>query len=157
MSRRRTAEVREVNPDARYGSKDVAKFINCLMEKGKKSVVERALYKAFDEIAQKMGMDAIQVFEEVLEKIKPLVEVRPKRVGGATYQVPFEVRPRRAKSLAFRWIIIAARSRKDKKTLAQKLAAEFMDAYAGRGVAMKKKEDTHKMAEANRAFAHYVW
>lgn len=157
MSRRRAAEIREVNPDARYGSKDVAKFINCLMTRGKKSIVERALYKAFDEIAQKMGADAIQVFEEVLEKVRPLIEVRPKRVGGATYQVPFEVRSKRAKSLAFRWIIAAARARKDKKTLASKLAAEFMDAYAGRGAAIKKREDTHKMAEANRAFAHYVW
>jgi len=157
MSRRRAAKIREVLPDAKYGNIVVTKFINSLMECGKKSVAESAIYDAFEEVAQKLGSDPIEIFEKVLENVKPAIEVRSKRVGGATYQVPCPVRPRRALGLAIRWIIKAARLRKDKKTISKRLAAEFMDAYSGRGSSVKKREDTHKMAEANRAFAHYMW
>ncbi len=157
MSRRRSAEPREVIPDAKYGNVLLARFVSCLMVEGKKSVAEKALYMALEEVAQKLGADPIEIFEQVVEKVEPLVEVRSKRVGGATYQVPCEVKKRRRTSLAIRWIIMAAKGRKGMKTLAQRLAAEMMDAHAGRGVAVKKREDTHKMAEANRAFAHYMW
>lgn len=157
MSRRRTAVAREVIPDARFGNVLVARFISNLMIQGKRSVAEKALYVALEEVALKLGADPVEVFEQVVEKVEPLVEVRSKRVGGATYQVPCEVKKRRRTSLAIRWIILAAKSRKGMKTLAGRLAAEFMDAHAGRGAAVKKREDTHKMAEANRAFAHYMW
>lgn len=157
MSRRRAAKTREVLPDAKFGNVVVTKFVNNLMVCGKKSIAESAIYEAFDEIAQKLNADPLEIFETVLENVKPAIEVRSKRVGGATYQVPCPVRPRRALGLAIRWLIKAARTRKDKKTIATRLAAEFMDAYSNRGSAVKKREDTHKMAEANRAFAHFMW
>ena len=156
MSRRRAAKTREELPDAKFGNVTVTKFINNLMVCGKKSVAESAIYDAFEEVSQKLNSDPIEIFEKVLENVRPAIEVRSKRVGGATYQVPCPVRPRRALGLAIRWIIKASRLRKDKKTIAKRLAAEFLDAYSGRGSAVKKREDTHKMDEANRAFAHYM-
>ena len=157
MSRRRAAKIREVLPDAKYGNLTVTKFINNLMVCGKKSVAESAIYDALEEASQKLSSDPVEVFEKILENVRPSIEVRSQRVGGATYQVPCPVRPRRALGLAIRWIIKASRMRKDKKTISKRLAAEFLDAYSGRGAAVKKREDTHKMAEANRAFAHYMW
>jgi small subunit ribosomal protein S7 len=157
MSRRRAAKIREVLPDAKYGNTTLTKFINNLMVCGKKSTAEKAIYDALEIVSEKLSADPIEIFEKVLENVKPAIEVRSKRVGGATYQVPCPVRPRRAVGLAIRWAIRAARLRKDAKTIAERLAKEFMDAYAGRGAAVKKREDTHKMAEANRAFAHYMW
>ena len=157
MSRRRAAKIREVLPDAKFGNSTITKFINNLMVCGKKSVAESAIYDALEEASQKLNSDPVEVFEKILENVRPAIEVRSKRVGGATYQVPCPVRPRRALGLAIRWIIKASRTRKDKKTISKRLAAEFLDAYSGRGAAVKKREDTHKMAEANRAFAHYMW
>jgi small subunit ribosomal protein S7 len=157
MSRRRAAEVREVLPDAKFGNQDVTKFINALMLEGKKSIAETAVYEAFDEVSQKLSIDPIEIFETVLKNVEPLMEVRSKRVGGATYQVPTDVRKKRARSLAFRWIITAARARKDKRTIAKKIAAELLDAHGGRGAAVTKRENTHKMAEANKAFSHFNW
>ncbi|WP_010299426.1 30S ribosomal protein S7 [Candidatus Odyssella thessalonicensis] len=156
MSRRRAAEKREINPDAKFNSIVVAKFINNLMYQGKKSVAERIVYGAFDKIQGKSGKSPLEIFEEALENIKPSLEVRSRRVGGATYQVPCDVRADRAQALAFRWIISSSRKRSE-KTMIDRLSGELLDAINNRGAAVKKREDTHKMAEANRAFAHYRW
>ncbi len=156
MPRRREVPKREIAPDARYHSRAVAKFINKLMYDGKKSLAERIMYKAMDIIHQRTGSDPLKVFEKALDNVKPVLEVKSRRVGGSTYQVPVEVRPERRVSLAMRWIIQYARMRGE-KSMAERLAAELMEAASGRGAAVKKKEDTHRMAEANRAFAHYRW
>jgi small subunit ribosomal protein S7 len=154
MSRRRAAEKRKINPDAKYGDLIVAKFINCMMKQGKKSVAEKAMYDAFEIVEQKAKKDPLELFLEAIKNVMPSVEVRSRRVGGATYQVPTEVRDVRRMALAIKWLINAARSRNE-KTIREKLAAELMEAFNGRGSAVKKREDTHKMAEANRAFSHY--
>ena len=154
MSRRHRAEKRIVLPDAKYGDKVVAKFINNVMEHGKKAVAEKIVYSAFDIIAQKSKQDALKVFSEALENVKPLVEVKSRRVGGATYQVPMEVRADRRQALAIRWIIDAAQKRSE-STMTERLANELLDALANKGAAVKKREDTHRMAEANKAFSHY--
>jgi small subunit ribosomal protein S7 len=156
MSRRHSAEKREVLPDAKYGDVILTKFMNNLMRDGKKSVAEKIIYWALDFVSVKVKRDSIEIFHEVLDKIKPDVEVRSRRVGGATYQVPVEVRPERQVALAIRWLISAARSRNE-GTMQERLAGELLDALNGRGVAVKKREDTHKMAEANKAFSHYRW
>ena len=154
MSRRRTAEKRIVLPDAKYGDKVVAKFINNIMEDGKKAVAEKIVYSAFDMMASKTKQDALKVFAEAIDNVKPVVEVRSRRVGGATYQVPVEVRADRRQALAIRWIIDAATKRSE-TTMTEKVANELLDAFANKGSAVKKREDTHKMAEANKAFSHY--
>jgi small subunit ribosomal protein S7 len=156
MSRRRAAIKRKILPDAKYGNKVVAKFINCLMKTGKKSVAERELYLALDEIKRKTKQDELEVFLEAIENVKPNVEVRSRRVGGATYQVPVEVRSERRLALALRWLIDASRKRGE-KIISLKLAGELIDAYNRRGAAFKKRDDTHRMAEANKAFSHYRW
>jgi small subunit ribosomal protein S7 len=156
MSRRRKAEKREVIPDAKFGDVVVSKFINCLMLDGKKSVAERIVYGAFDEISSRSGNDPVKTFHEALENIRPHIEVRSRRVGGATYQIPIEVRSERAQALAFRWLIGIARGRSE-YTMTARLSGELMDAAANRGGTVKKREDTHRMAEANRAFSHYRW
>ena len=156
MSRRRAADKREVLPDAKFGDIVLSKFMNTLMERGKKSVAERVVYGALDEIQTKLKQDPIPAFHEALENVKPAVEVRSRRVGGATYQVPVEVRPERRQALAIRWIIQAARDRSG-HSMTEKLSAELMDAFNRRGNAVTKREDTHKMADANKAFAHYRW
>jgi small subunit ribosomal protein S7 len=156
MPRRRVAEKREMLPDPKYGSKVVSKFISALMEDGKKSTAERACYGAFEILRQKTGQDPLKVFKQALENVKPVLEVRPRRVGGATYQVPVEVRPTRRMALCFRWLITYARARGE-KTIRERLAGELLDAFNNTGASVKKREDTHKMAEANRAFAHYRW
>lgn len=157
MSRRRAAVKRTILPDAKYGNLMVAKLINCIMMSGKKTIAEKAVYKALEKIAQTVGTDPIEALEAAIANIRPLIEVRSRRVGGATYQVPCDVRPTRALALAFRWLINASRSRKDKRTLEDRLAAELIDAHANKGEAAKKRENTHKMADANKAFAHYNW
>lgn len=154
MSRRRTAEKRIVLPDAKYGDKVVAKFINNVMEDGKKAVAEKIVYSAFEIMASKTKQDALKVFAEAIENVKPVVEVKSRRVGGATYQVPMEVRSDRRQALAIRWIIDAAKKRSE-NTMTDKVANELLDAFANKGSAVKKREDTHKMAEANKAFSHY--
>ncbi|QIK37200.1 30S ribosomal protein S7 [Caldichromatium japonicum] len=156
MPRRRVVTPRQVLPDPKYGSELLAKFINTMMKNGKKSVAERIMYGALDQIAAKKGGDPIGLLEQALENVRPVVEVKSRRVGGATYQVPVEVRPTRRNSLAMRWLIDAARKRSE-KSMAQRLANELMDAADARGSAVKKKEDTHRMAEANKAFSHYRW
>ena len=156
MSRRRRAEKREVLPDPKFNDVVLSKFMNSLMYEGKKSVAEGIVYGAFDRIGQRGGQDPIRVFHEALDNVKPDLEVRSRRVGGATYQVPVEVRPDRKLALAMRWIISAARSRNE-TTMVDKLSNELMDAAQNRGSAVKKREDTHRMAEANKAFAHYRW
>lgn len=156
MSRRRAAVKREILPDPKYGDKVVAKFANTLMLKGKKSVAERILYGAFDLVVLRAKKDCLEVFKEVLSNVRPSIEVRSRRVGGATYQVPVEVRFDRAQALAMRWLIQMAAKRSE-KTMTEKLAGEFLDALNNKGASVKKREDTHKMAEANRAFAHYRW
>jgi small subunit ribosomal protein S7 len=156
MARRRAAERREVLPDPKYGDPVLAKFMNCLMRQGKKSVAERIVYEAFDRIQQRSGKDAQELFHSALEMVRPTLEVRSRRVGGATYQVPVEVRPERRQALATRWLISAAQARSE-KTMVERLANELMDAAQGRGAAVKKREDTTRMAEANRAFSHYRW
>jgi small subunit ribosomal protein S7 len=156
MSRRHSAEKRDVIPDAKYGDEVVAKFMNALMYEGKKSLAERIVYDAFDAASSKLKVDALEMFKTALENVAPTVEVRSRRVGGATYQVPVEVRAQRKLALAIRWLIQASRKRND-KTMVLRLAAELMDAFNSRGNAVKKREDTHKMAEANRAFSHYRW
>ena len=156
MPRRRRAEKREINPDPKFGDVVLSKFINCVMYDGKKSVAEKIVYGALDRIQEKMRRDPVEVFHEAIENVKPQVEVRSRRVGGATYQVPVEVRPERRQTLAIRWIIAAARARNE-NTMMERLANELMEAANNRGAAVKKKEDTHRMAEANRAFAHYRW
>ncbi len=156
MSRRRRAEKREILPDAKYGDIVLSKFMNVLMYDGKKSVAEGIVYGAFDRIEKRTSQDPIRVFHEALDNVRPEVEVRSRRVGGATYQVPVEVRPDRAQALAIRWLIGAARGRSE-NTMKDRLAGELMDASNSRGVAIKKREDTHRMAEANKAFSHYRW
>jgi small subunit ribosomal protein S7 len=156
MPRRKVAARREVPSDPRYNNKLAMKFINCMMYDGKKMVAARSFYDALDLLGEKHGEGALNVFKTAIDNVKPVLEVKSRRVGGATYQVPVEVRPERRVSLAIRWIITAARARKE-KTIAEKLAAEFTDAFKNQGTAIKKKEDTHKMAEANQAFAHYRW
>ena len=156
MSRRHRAERREIVPDAKYGDLIVAKFMNSLMYHGKKSVAEGTVYGAFDTIQQKTKQDPIVVFHEALRNVSPAIEVKSRRVGGATYQVPVEVRTDRSRALAIRWIITAARSRGE-PTMTGRLSGELMDAANNRGSAVKKREDTHKMADANRAFSHYRW
>ena len=156
MSRRRRAEKREILPDPKFKDLVLSKFMNNLMLDGKKSVSEKIVYGAFDEIENKMKRPPLEVFHEALNNIKPAVEVRSRRVGGATYQVPVEVRPQRREALAIRWLIKASRDRNE-KTMKDRLASELIDAVNTRGSAVKKKEDTHKMAEANKAFSHYRW
>jgi len=156
MSRRHRAEKREIIPDAKYGDEVVAKFMNSVMYAGKKSVAEQIVYGAFDQIESKLRSDPLEVFRQALDNVSPAIEVRSRRVGGATYQVPVEVRPERRQALAIRWIITAARGRND-RTMRDRLSSELMDAANNRGSAVKKREDTHRMAEANRAFAHYRW
>jgi small subunit ribosomal protein S7 len=156
MSRRHSAEKREIIPDAKYGDVVIAKFMNTIMYEGKKSVAEAIVYGALDGIESKAKGDPVAVFRQALENVAPSVEVRSRRVGGATYQVPVEVRTERRQALAIRWIIAAARDRND-KTMVDRLSAELLDASNNRGAAVKKREDTHRMAEANRAFAHYRW
>ena len=154
--RRRAAEKREVLPDPKFGDPVVAKFVNSLMYDGKKSVAERMLYAAFDRMKARTGKDPVGLFRGALENVKPALEVRSRRVGGATYQVPVEVRPERRQALAIRWIIQIAQKRSE-KTMTERLAGELLDAANGRGAAFKKREDTLRMAEANRAFSHYRW
>jgi small subunit ribosomal protein S7 len=156
MSRRHSAEKREINPDAKYGNLVVSKFMNSIMYEGKKSVAESIVYGALDVIEAKAKTDPLKVFEQALDNVMPSIEVRSRRVGGATYQVPVEVRPERAQALAIRWLITAARARAE-RTMAHRLSTELMEAAENRGTAVKKREDTHKMAEANRAFSHYRW
>lgn len=156
MPRKGKVERRVLPPDPVYGSQLVTKFINCMMWDGKKIVAEWVFYNAMKIIEEKMKKPPLEVLEKAVENVKPILEVRPRRVGGATYQVPVEVPPHRQLSLAVRWIINAARSKKG-KPMAEKLAQEIMDAYKGEGAAVKKREDVHRMAEANRAFAHYRW
>ena len=156
MSRRHAAEKREILPDPKFGDKVLSKFMNNLMVDGKKSVAESIVYGAFERVEGKLKRAPVEVFHEALENIKPSVEVRSRRVGGATYQVPVEVRPERREALAIRWMIGAARKRNE-NTMVERLAGELMDAINSRGTAVKKREDTHKMAEANKAFSHYRW
>ena len=156
MSRRHRAEHREINPDAKFGDLVLAKFMNSLMYDGKKSAAEGIIYGAFDTIQSKTKQDPIQVFHEALRNVSPAIEVKSRRVGGATYQVPIEVRTDRGRALAIRWIITAARGRGE-PTMMARLSGELMDAASNRGSAVKKREDTHKMADANRAFSHYRW
>ena len=156
MSRRHSAEKREIITDAKYGDVVVAKFMNTIMYEGKKSVAEAIVYGALDGVESKVKTDPLVVFKQALENVAPAVEVRSRRVGGATYQVPVEVRTERRQALAIRWIIAAARDRND-RTMVDRLSSELLDASNNRGAAVKKREDTHRMAEANRAFAHYRW
>jgi small subunit ribosomal protein S7 len=156
MPRRRVAEKREILPDPKYNNKLVSKFINSIMKDGKRSVAEKICYGAFDIMKKKTGSDPLKVFKTAIENVKPLVEVKPRRVGGATYQVPVEVRAARRIALAFRWIHNYSQGRTE-KTMQEKVAGELLDAYNNTGSSIKKKEDTHKMAEANKAFAHYRW
>lgn len=156
MPRRRVAAKREILPDPKFGSQVLAKFINMIMEDGKKSVAERIMYGALDIAQQKRGAVPMDLLESALDNVRPLVEVKSRRVGGATYQVPVEVRPLRRNALAMRWLIDAARKRSE-KSMAARLAGELMDAAEQKGSAVKKKEDTHRMAEANKAFSHYRW
>ena len=156
MSRRRAAVKREVLPDPKFGDAVLTKFMNCLMQEGKKSGAERIVYGALDRISKRSGQDPLRVFHDALTNVRPAVEVRSRRVGGATYQVPVEVRSVRRQALGIRWIISAARDRNE-KTMTERLSAELLDASNNRGNAVKKREDTHRMAEANRAFSHYRW
>ena len=156
MSRRHKAEKREVNPDPKFGDLVVSKFMNSIMKEGKKSVAERIVYGALDRMQSRAKSDPIQLFHSALENVMPAVEVRSRRVGGATYQVPVEVRTERRQALAIRWLITAARGRNE-NTMEERLSGELLDAANNRGTAVKKREDTHKMAEANRAFSHYRW
>jgi len=156
MSRRRVAEKREILPDPKYKDQVLAKFINMVMRSGKKSVAEKIIYGALDEISTKNKGDALEVFAKAIENIRPLVEVKSRRVGGATYQIPVEVRHDRSTALAMRWLVDAAKNRGE-KNMGLRLAGELMDACESKGTAIKKKEDTHRMAEANKAFSHYRW
>ena len=156
MSRRHQAEKREVNPDPKFGDLVVSKFMNAIMLDGRKSVAEQIVYGAFDTVESRMKTDPLAAFHTALENVAPQVEVRSRRVGGATYQVPVDVRPERRQALAIRWLIAAARKRNE-NTMVDRLSGELMDAAQNRGSAVKKREDTHKMAEANRAFSHYRW
>jgi small subunit ribosomal protein S7 len=156
MSRRHKAERREVNPDPKYNDLVVSKFMNSIMKEGKKSVAERIVYGAMETMQAKAKSNPLQLFHQALENVMPAVEVRSRRVGGATYQVPVEVRNERRQALAIRWLIAAARGRNE-NTMQERLSGELLDAANNRGTAVKKREDTHKMAEANRAFSHYRW
>jgi len=156
MSRRHRAEKREILPDPKFGDIVLTKFVNSLMYDGKKSVAEGIVYGAFDQIEARAKTDPLGVFHEALDNVKPAIEVRSRRVGGATYQVPVEVRSDRAQALAIRWLIEAARKRNE-KTMGERLAGELLDASNNRGAAVKRREDTHRMAEANKAFSHYRW
>ena len=156
MSRRRVIAKRVVLPDPKYGDETLAKFINVLMLNGKKSVAERIVYGALDHVAKRTKGDPVETFSQALDNVRPIVEVKSRRVGGATYQVPVEVRPLRRSALAMRWLVDAAR-RRSEKSMGLRLANELMDAANSRGTAVKKREDTHRMAEANKAFAHYRW
>jgi small subunit ribosomal protein S7 len=156
MSRRHSAEKREILPDAKYGDRVLSKFMNNLMYDGKKSVAESIVYGALERVEKKMRRAPVEVFHEALDNVKPSVEVRSRRVGGATYQVPVEVRPERREALAIRWLIKASRARNE-HTMEERLAGELLDAANSRGSAVKRREDTHKMADANKAFSHYRW
>jgi small subunit ribosomal protein S7 len=156
MSRRHRAEKRTILPDAKYGDLIVSKFMNNVMLDGKKSVAERIVYGALELMEKRAGGDPVKAFHDAIENVRPHLEVRSRRVGGATYQVPMEVRSERAQALAFRWIIQTARGRNE-NTMTERLSAELLDAANNRGAAVKKREDTHRMAEANRAFSHYRW
>jgi small subunit ribosomal protein S7 len=156
MSRRHSAEKRVINPDPKFGDLIIAKFMNAVMLDGKKSIAERIVYGAFEQVEEKAKSDPVAAFHTALENVAPHVEVRSRRVGGATYQVPVDVRPERRQALDIRWLIAAARKRNE-TTMVERLSGELLDASNNRGSAVKKREDTHKMAEANRAFAHYRW
>lgn len=156
MPRRRVVEKRKILPDPKYHDRLLTKFINDVMRDGKKAIAERIVYGAFDIVEAKSSEEPLRVFKKALDNVKPVLEVKSRRVGGATYQVPVEVRPERRVTLGMRWIITYAQGRGE-KTMAEKLAGEILDAAANRGGAVKKREDTHKMAEANKAFAHYRW
>ncbi len=156
MSRRHSADKREINPDPKFGDLVVTKFMNAVMYDGKKSIAETIVYGALDQVQAKTKQEPVAVFHQALDNVAPHVEVRSRRVGGATYQVPVDVRPERRQALAIRWLITAARNRNE-TTMIDRLSGELMDAANNRGTAVKKREDTHKMAEANRAFAHYRW
>jgi small subunit ribosomal protein S7 len=156
MSRRHAAEKREILPDPKFADPVVTKFMNSLMHDGKKSVAEHIVYGAFEQINRKTSQDPIRVFHDALDNVRPHLEVRSRRVGGATYQVPVEVRPDRAQALAIRWLISTARGRSE-NTMTERLSGELLDAANNRGAAVKKREDTHRMAEANKAFSHYRW
>jgi len=156
MSRRRVAEKTEILPDPKYGDKVLAKFINIIMRSGKKSIAEKIVYGALDEISGKGNSEPLGVFNKALENVRPLVEVKSRRVGGATYQIPIEVRTARSVTLAMRWMVDAAKNRGE-KNMGLRLAGELLDASESRGSAIKKREDTHRMAEANKAFSHYRW
>ena len=156
MSRRRVAEKRAILPDPKYGNEILAKFINMIMRSGKKSVAEKIVYGALDEIKQKGADSPVDVFSTALENVRPVVEVKSRRVGGSTYQIPIEVRQSRSMTLAMRWLVDAAKKRSE-KNMGFRLAAELMDASQSKGAAIKKREDTHKMAEANKAFSHFRW
>ncbi len=156
MSRRRVTAKRPILPDPKFSNEHVARFVNIIMRSGKKSVAERIVYGAFDQVVEKIKQDPLEVFNRALENVRPVVEVKSRRVGGATYQVPVEVRPERRNTLAMRWLVDAARTRGE-KSMPLRLAGELMEASEKRGAAVKKREDTHRMAEANKAFAHYRW
>ena len=156
MSRRRQAEKREILPDPKFGDIVVTKFMNSVMRDGKKSIAESIVYDAFEQIESKAKADPLGVFHQALDNVMPSVEVRSRRVGGSTYQVPVEVRSERKQALAIRWLISAARNRNE-RTMTDRLSGELLDAFNNRGTAVKKREDTHRMAEANRAFSHYRW
>ncbi len=156
MPRRREAVKRKINPDPKFGDKLVAKFVNGLMERGKKSTAEHILYSALELVGERTKEEPLKVFKKAMDNVKPQLEVKSRRVGGATYQVPVEVGAARREALAMRWLIGYSRDRNE-KTMAERLAAELIDAAAGRGSAVKKRDDTHRMAEANKAFAHYRW
>jgi small subunit ribosomal protein S7 len=156
MPRRREVPKRQIMPDPKYGERLVGKFINYLMKRGKRNIAESLLYKSFDIVSEKTKEDPVRVFKKAMDNVKPVLEVRSRRVGGATYQVPVEVRPDRKAALAMRWLISYSKQRSG-KSMVEKLAGEIMDAYNNRGASVKKREDVHKMAEANKAFAHYRW
>ena len=156
MSRRKAAPKRKILPDPKFGNLKVAKFMNQIMTDGKKSVAEKIIYGAFDEISKKSDKEPVEVFEKALEEVGPMVEVKARRVGGATYQVPVEVKSKRAQALAIRWLVESARKRKDKH-MSDKIFNELFDAFEKKGAAVKKREDVHKMAESNKAFAHFRW
>jgi small subunit ribosomal protein S7 len=156
MSRRKSADRRTILPDPKFGSEKLAKFMNMVMERGKKSTAEGIVYEALDVISGKKGGDAMEILDKALDNVRPMVEVKSRRVGGATYQVPVEVRPTRQQALAMRWLIESARTRTE-KSMPMRLAAELMDASENRGNAVKKREEVHRMADANKAFAHYRW
>ncbi len=156
MSRRHAAEKREILPDAKFGDKVLSKFINCLMLDGKKSAAEKIVYGALEDVEEKAHRNPVEIFHEALDNVRPDLEVKSRRVGGATYQVPMEVRPQRAQTLAIRWLIEQTRNRAE-HTMKERLSAEILDAANNRGGSVKKREDTHRMAEANRAFSHYRW